>query len=1301
MTRPYLLVPLLALIVSTSAQVPLKLSKAEGKVPLEDTVTLIAESISKAHGITWMDGMMLDGERENLPYIQEVRPLGVNVTGISAYLSETRYVALSEEERVKLPGLGMPGPEPEVRAIVGIERKKPMGLIRIYPYRRNAVSGALERLTSYRLDLVEERRAGGGSAKSAVYPDHSKLASGSWYRFSVAQDGVYKLTYQFLQTLGVEMDGLASERINVYGNHEGLLPYRNSHVPANDLLANAVELVDGGDGQFGPNDYILFYAKGAQDWDYNSNTGRFFHTKNTYTDSACYFIGLDVEAPKRMANTALSTDAATDQVTGFTDRQVIDRDLVNLLKSGRTWCGDTYDITTTYNYNFTVPFLRSSEPYCVTINVLSRTIGTANTSTWNMTINSETFSFLDSGLLGTYSGQYADTSARVFCSTASGPNLPITVTFEKHDPISSIGWMNFLELNARRDLKMTGEQLPFRDPLTVGAGRIGEFTLDQATSVYRIWEITQPWNTTNVAYTDNGAQKVFRLATDSLREFIAFKNSGYLEPVAIGAVPNQDLHAASEVDMVLVCPAQFQGEAQRLAERRMEEGLSVVMVTPQQIYNEFSSGQRDGTAIKRFMKMLYDRAGADPELLPRYLLLFGDGSYNNISSSPDNQNLIPSYQSYDSWLPSGCYTTDDYYCLLDDNEGESNADIIDVGVGRLPISDAGQAKHVVDKILNYDRLMLGSSQGTSCSSGSDGGASDWRNTILFTSDDQSGDNFEGTIHMSHSEALASKVELIKPCLNISKVFMDAYVQVSTPGGQRYPEAQEALRARVQKGALVVNYVGHGGEVGWAHERLLDNQTILDWTNFDRLPLFVTATCEFTRWDDPGRTSAGEYVMLNPNGGGIGLMTTTRIAYSGANQQLALEFYDHVFDTRDEFDRPTRFGDIYRKTKVGVSDNGNYRNFALLGDPSVRLAMARQDARITAITDTLGNPIDTLQAFATVRISGEVTDTTGQVLSDFNGVVLPTVFDKKTVVNTLANDGGQPYLFSLRKNIIYRGRATVTNGQFSFTFVVPQDINYQVGPGRISIYAETSNEINGTNACGYSDDPLVGGSDPNASADDLGPVIDLYMNDETFVPGGITDESPLLYAKLFDDNGINTLGNSIGHDLLAVIDQSTENALVLNDVYEADLDTYKSGQVRYRLSDLAEGAHTLDLKAWDVFNNSSQKSLDFVVAPSAEMALAHVLNYPNPFTTHTEFYFEHNRPCGDLDVRVQVFTVAGRLVKTLNERLACDGFRSAPLAWDGLDDAGDKLGRGVYVYRLSVATQDGEAADKVDKLVILR
>ncbi len=585
---------------------------------------------------------------------------------------------------------------------------------------------------------------------------------------------------------------------------------------------------------------------------------------------------------------------------------------------------------------------------------------------------------------------------------------------------------------------------------------------------------------------------------------------------------------------------------------------------------------------------------------------------------------------------------------------------------------------------------------------SDGGANDWRNQVLFASDDQTGDGFEGPIHMINSEALANKVESEHPCLNINKVYMDAYVQISTPGGQRYPEAQAELRDRVQKGQLLVNYVGHGGEVGWAHERFLDNGTILGWTNLDRLPIFMTATCEFTRWDDPSRTSAGENVFLNPDGGGIGLMSTTRLAFSSSNQSLALYFFGHVFSAQDELGRAERFGDIYRQTKVQITSvepgNANHRNFTLIGDPSTRLAMARNNAFIDAITDTLGAHVDTLKALSVVRVTGHVADTTGQLLSDFNGVVIPTVFDKETLVNTLANDPpGVPFPFMLRKNIIYRGKVAVTSGQFSFTFMVPKDINYQVGPGRISIYAESLT----TNACGYTNAPRVGGINPNAVSDVLGPKIDLYMNDERFVSGGITNESPLLYAKLFDENGINTLGSSIGHDLTAVVDANTSGAIVLNDVYEADLNTFKSGKVRYRMKNVAEGRHTLTMKAWDVFDNSSQKSTDFVVAPTAQLALEHVLNYPNPFTTHTDFYFEHNRPCGNLDVRVQVFTIAGRLVKTLIRQLACDGFRSEPMAWDGLDDYGDKLGRGVYVYRLSIATEQGESAEKYEKLVILR
>lgn len=1233
--------------------------------------------------------------------IHEIRPLAMNTIGFTAHLVDVHYDVLTREQREALPGLGEPGPEPVVHSTLGISRKRPQAMVDIEPYRRNSATGQLERIRDYRLEIVEEHGARSGE-RSATYPDHSKLATGDWYRFSVTKDGVYEITYQFLEDLGVDVSDLSSDAINIYGNHAGLLPFTNSPALPTDLLLNAIRMEDGGDGHFDPTDRILFYASGPQRWETDGEL--FHHVKNCYTDSASYFVGIGVDPPKRIADATLAGGSATDQISAFTDRQVIDRDVINLIKSGRVMFSDVFDMVTTYNYNFSIPYAQSGELVSLQVDLVGRSLGASSSFTiqsGSTTLNVPIAS--TSTAAGSDYGKYASNTLLV---SPAGSDLPVSVTFNKYDPITSLGYMNYLEINARRDLKMVGDQMMFRDPTTIGAGRIGAFTLDLAGSVQQIWEITDPTDAHAIPYTDNGAQKVFQLAIDSLREFIAFKGTGLLQPIVVGRVAPQDLHAtAIPTDLIIVCPPEFQGEAARLAQRRMEEGLVTVMVSPQQVFNEFSSGQRDGTAIKRYMKMLYDKAGPDTTILPRYLLLFGDGSYNNLVRTNSNQNWVPTYQSLNSWNYSKSYTSDDYFVILDDNEGEGVNDPIDMGVGRLPVSDVGQARGVVDKLLNYDKLSLNTAVAGSCTSGGDGGANDWRTSILFCTDDQNGENFESHTHMDNSDALATKVETLDPTMNVEKIYLDSYVQISTPGGQRYPEAEVDLRDRVQKGQLLVNYVGHGGEVGWAHERVLDNATIQGWTNFDRLPLFMTATCEFSRWDDPIRTSAGEYVLLNPNGGGIGLMTTTRIAYVTDNQNISLDFYDYAFLETDELGRDQRLGDIYRRTKVaatpsGTSGNPNHRNFSLLGDPSMRLAIPRNEAQITAITDTLGNPVDTIKALGVVRITGTVNGPDGQVLTDFNGTVVPTVFDKRTAVATLVNDpapGATPFNYTVRKNILYRGRASVVNGEFQFTFVVPKDINYQVGPGRISVYAESMT----TNASGYTNDPLVGATDVNAVADASGPEIELYMNDDRFVPGGITTETPLLYAKLFDNSGINTTGSSIGHDLVAVIDANSENAIVLNDWYESDKDTYKSGTVHYRLSQLAEGAHTLDLKAWDVYNNSSMRSTDFVVAPSAELALAHVLNYPNPFTTHTEFYFEHNRPCSTLDCQVQVFTVAGRLVKTLNRRLDCDGFRSEPMAWNGLDDHGDKIGRGVYVYRLSITTPTGEKADKFEKLVILR
>ena len=1248
-----------------------------------------------------LENAVLDMDRGGLPIWHETMPLPAGTTQLTVSLKDAHYEVVPAALLANYPALNDIGAEPVVAYQVSWERKAPFGLITVEPFRKDPSTGQIERLVDMRLDVTTSP-GGSAAGRPKSYPPVSKLASGEWFRFNVAADGVYELTYEFLQDLGVDVNSLASDRINVYGNHFGLLPFTNSIERPTDLLANAIEVVDGGDGVFGPSDRVLFYASGAQRWSQVGNGFR--HTKNVYTDSASYFVGVDVEPPVRISSASLSTAPPTSTVTRFNDRQFIERDLVNLLKSGRTWYGEVFDQTTSYTFSFNAPFLAPGDSATILVSGAARTVGGSNvSSTFTVTSGSAlTNTFPVLGVSDSYTGIIGRAFARTFGFVPSTNPVTVTVTYNKFNPVSSIAWLDFLELNCRRELRMSGSQMAFRDLKSVGPGAVSEFILEQANAVSRIWEITDPTQTQRVDFQNDGTVKRFVVHTDSLRQFIAFRETDLLLPDPIGRVANQNLHGTEvPTDLVIVCPPQFQGAAARLAERRQSEGLSAVIVSPQQVYNEFSSGARDATAIKRYMRLLYDKAGSDPLLLPRYLLLFGDGSYNNLSLADGNQNFIPSYQTENSLDPSKSYVSDDYFGLLDANDGESSADLLDIGVGRLPVVSVEQANDVVTKLLGYDQLKLLSLGGSSCAANGDGGLADWRTHVLFASDDQEGSGFEGIVHMDQSEFLAERVKNEYPRLNVDKIYLDAYQQVSTPGGERYPQANSELREAVEKGLLLVNYIGHGGEVGWAHERFLDNGTILDWTNGDRLPLFMTATCEFTRWDDPGRTSAGEFVLLNTKGGGIGLMTTTRLAYSNQNFDLAKKFYDHVFDVLDEQGRTQRLGDISRETKRDMSttngNQANHRSFSLIGDPSLRLAQPKGNVIITAVTDTLGNVMDTLAALSTVRISGFVDNGSGQPDAGFNGLVVPIVFDKEQRQNSLANDGGSPYAFVIRNNVVYRGRASVTNGQFDFTFVVPKDINYQVGTGRISCYAENWS----TNASGFRNDVLVGSTATNVAPDARGPQVDLFMNDERFVRGGLTDESPLLFAKLFDENGINTVGSSIGHDLLAVLDEKTEQAIVLNDLYEADLDTYRSGQVRYRLSDLEEGQHTLRLKAWDAFNNSTESTTDFVVAASAEMALAHVLNYPNPFTTRTEFFFEHNRPCSTLEVQVQIFTVNGRLVKTLSRQLACEGYRSEGLPWDGLDDFGDKLARGVYIYRLSVATPEGEQADKFEKLVILR
>lgn len=1132
-----------------------------------------------------------------------------------------------------------------------------------------------------------------------AFATNSVLSSGSgdWHKIGVIKNGVYKIDYNYLQSNGIIQQSITSDAINIYGNGQGMLTEINGQKRVDDLQKNAIFIEDGNDGTFGPGDYILFYAFGPHNWYFQNND--FSHNANNYSDTSYYFININTNGTgKRIQTATLPTGTSSTNLTSYINYDFIEPDEINLGKSGIEWFGDIYDVQTTYNYKFTTPNILSSASSRLNVRLIGKYSSAVTSFTVNCNGSSINIPVPSSGS-GTYAA-WGQPAAGTMMINGSGNETNISVTYNKNSYPSAKGYTDYLEFIYRSALNYNGGQLFITDTTGIGPGNISTYTISNGNSIEHMWDITSPYDIKEVPLAKTSNSASFKFNNDSIKYFIAFNNSFFNTPYYHQPVQNQNLHGLSNSNIVIITVSDYSSASEDLANfHYTHDGLTSAVVTTQQIYNEFSSGMQDPTAIKQFLRMFYKRANGNPSLIPEYCILMGDASYDNRNRMGHNKKLIPTYESKESLSVTGTYATDDYYAILSDGGAMNNYDLLDIAIGRFTVNSLQEANDMVNKVKYYCEPQSNSSNSTNCCSGTNGSNSilrDWRNVVCMISDD--GDN---NMFFNDTEIMADTCEANNKNMNIVKIHSDAYAQISTAGGQTIPGAEEAIKQQVEKGALLVSYIGHGGEVGWAHERILKVETINGWQNISRMPVFMTATCEFSRYDDHDRTSAGEYVILNPNGGGIASFTTTRLVYAGANEVLNKYFHSIFYDKING--TPQRIGDIYYETKIkyvlGTGGDANYRKFTLLGDPAVRLAMPQHQIITDSINSIEINSFnDTIKALSKVKIAGHIEDYNGQLLTGFNGYVYPILYDKISDLMTLGDGTDNfPAPFQMWKNKAYKGKATVTNGKFSFELIVPKDIALQIGHARLSYYAENGTE----DAQGYNEVPLIGGINTDATADNTGPTIDLYMNNESFVSGGITDANPSLYAKLFDENGINMVGSGIGHNIEAVIDENTADAIVLNDYYESDLNTYKSGKVSYPFSSLKTGNHTLSLKAWDTYNNSNKTSIEFVVAKNEKMALDHVLNYPNPFTTYTEFFFEHNQVCDYLDVQIQVFTISGALVKTIDTRIQSDGFRSTGIAWNGLDDYGDQLAKGVYVYKLTVVNNSNEKAEKFEKLVLLR
>ena len=902
-------------------------------------------------------------------------------------------------------------------------RKKSVGEIRFYPIVKEG--GRYKRIIKYKLKVVTQPNSFKKTNNNKSFTPNSVLQSGEWYKIAVLKEGIFKIDYNFLKNLGFDIDNLNPNDFQLYGNGGKMLPELNADYREDDLQQNAVAVIGAADNKFDPNDYVLFYGQSPHTWIYNQSTSLFEHDNHKYSDTTFYFITFsNTGQPPKRIGIQTSSSSPNQTVTSFNDYDFHDRDAINLIKSGDMWYSDVFDVKTSYSYSFNFPDIDLSTPVNVNFSIAGRS-GSANVFSAIMGSNSTTVP-LSAVNMSSYTSKYAWPGTGSFSGLPSSSLVNVVISFNKPTQ-ESVGWLNEIEMNVRRNLTVSGNQLFFRDMQSVGAGNISNFNLGNALNVSEVWEITDPFNVKKQSFNLTGSNLDFSVETDSLRSFVAFNTQYESQVIGLGKVDNQNLHGIQAADMIIVSHPQFLSQAAQLSIFHSNEGLNVITVTPQQIYNEFSSGSQDIVAIRDFIRMLYERAPTSSQI-PKYLLLFGDGSYDNKNRLTGNTNFIPTYQTPNSVDVIGSLVSDDYYGLLDVNEGEwVGPETVDIGIGRLPVKNQEEANNVVSKILNYNTSST---------------MKEWRNAICFVGDDE-----DNNAHMSQSNSLSIMVETNNKSFNPNKIFFDAYKQESTPGGSRYPDVNKEINETVQEGALIINYTGHGGEAGWAHERVLLVPDIESWNNSD-LPLFVTATCEFSRFDDPGRTSAGEQVLLKPYGG-IGLLTTVRLVFSGPNFILNQHFFNEVFKkTNGEY---PAIGEIFMNVKNLNAGDLNNRNFTLLGDPALKLAYPIHDVFTTKINGNIVSSSDTLKALEKVTIDGEVRDQNGVKLTGFNGVIYPSVFDKFKQITALANDGGAPFSFNIQTNKLFKGKVSVTNGDFSYTFVIPKDISYNYGTGKLSYY----------------------------------------------------------------------------------------------------------------------------------------------------------------------------------------------------------------------------------------------------------
>lgn len=1185
---------------------------------------------------------------------------------------------------------------------------------------RKSKDGGYELLTFYSAhrSIVEQATVETSATKGKIKEksNQSMLSYGKTLKIGVEQSGIYKVSFEDLSRQGLLSRPIPSSQISLYGNSPGMLPTINQEDIYDDLSSLPIELNDKGDGVFGPGDYFIFYGQSPVLWQINNDGSAYTHIQHSYTDKTFYFVGVNHPAnPARIQNSEIQQEhlsqnsKAATVISTFTDFLCYEKELTNLTNGGQNWYGESFNSSgEKQNFFLNLNDISQAELFNATDNVKLKIKAAGITQhgegNIQVTVGENSFPITLPPSLGSnvpIDGVRISQADITKYLNVKSSTFTVSCSYSKTGDATKAN-IDFIEVNFKRNLRLNRGEVIFRNPLS--AKTLSTFEVSAASATTQVWDVSDPYNSNRInSAFENGTVSFSAGGDGVLREYVAFDGSSFRTPAYIGLTDTQNIHSYAGIEYVVVCPDEFMDQAKKIAEIHSERNdYSTLAISTTKIYNEFSTSVPDPSAIRMFMKMLYDKAQNGQYSAPRYLLLLGKASFDVKNRMGKNTCLIPTYEVLISSNDDDP-VTDDIFAYMGDEEGlvpsqsgqyYTEIGAMDIAVGRLPVRNIAEANDAIEKIDIYSDFLYSRLDGWGQKTGNLG---DWRNDITFITDDGFESQYESSRYDFTNEVLRSN-----PNINIEKIYADAFVKESSAVSSSFPQSTAEFKSRMNKGGLFVGYIGHSGWDAWGDEKYLTINDIHQWEPSLALPMMFASSCTFSYYDQVDRLSGGEETVLHPGGGAISMIASSRKASSGGQIEFIQKDFIVAAVGRENGKRRS-IGDafLYAKNKNKPS---SVSIFVLLGDPGLKVNLPMYNVKTLTINGkSIEEKLDTLKAFSKMEITGEIEDN-GVKLNDFNGILQVKVFDKVSTAITRGNSQGRgqennPKVeYNIQKNIIYKGSVNVVNGNFKFSFIVPKDIAYNYGAGKISYYAysDTSGDAGGS----YTG-ITVGGFSNDVLPDTTAPLVKLHINKDNFLNDAFCGTAPILYAEISDKNGLNTTGAGIGHDMTLVIDGDYKNAVVLNDLFTYNTNSYSEGSLTYPLT-LSPGEHKIELKVWNIFNISGKGDIGFGINNSDKFEITEFRIAPNPCKREDDinFSFTHNGVGGIDRYEIQVYDLYGGRVATLEGKESSTyGYSVGPLTWNTAKNKKETLQRGVYVVRLVAYNKAGEMSTSNGKLVV--